>query len=800
MTSRKRSSAFKWVKCDKCECLISTEDNENHLEECPPPKENWFYRFIRNGVLHSLVEIYNTKDMPENISETEANKMIFLSTSAMEFCNIALGDDVLVVGNNVVVKTAFHSNNSNVVSVSLTKSALELDRLGSHIKVQKLKTAPRLAKEIFIEYLGKQTLPTFSSEFDLMIKSHTDNSIFAIDNRISIPFYCRKLTFKIVKVKFDTDSHRDEEDELTKDLSKTFAELNISENNINLYKAVYSTKWIVLENKVQIEKRKKFKLENLGGYGNLISKIKNLMDDALGLCGEISQFNAIKGILLYGPLGIGKSTIANTLIAEYNVNSITISVLNLIPKSQEDTETVLKEYFDEAILKAPSIILLEDVDTICPKKTSSSTDQERKLLATLINLFDELRYTNARVAVLATTSKLDFVDNSLRRSGRLQKEFEINVPDRIMRKDILTKILINVPNNLTEQEVESISSETHGFVAADLEGLCSEARSCAKERLSKETEFVTTNDIEISIEDLEYALRNVNPSAMKEALVEVPNVKWSEIGGQNELKLKLKQAVEWPLKHPEVFKRMGIVPPKGVLMFGPPGCSKTMIAKALATESNLNFLNINGPELFSKWVGDSEKAVRDIFRKARQVAPSIIFIDEIDALGGERASSSSKSGGSNVQERVLTQLLTELDGVTALGNVTLVAATNRPDRLDKALLRPGRLDRIIYVPLPDVETRREIFSIKLKKMPIADDIIIQDLVDITEGYSGAEIQAVCHEAAMNALELDLSATIITKEHFRTALSVVKPRTSVSLIKMYDNYLANADLQTVRTTL
>lgn len=445
-----------------------------------------------------------------------------------------------------------------------------------------------------IEFIGKQPLPPLSSEFDVMIRSHNDERIFAIGNRISVPFYGRKLIFKIAKVKFETDLKLDEE--VAEDLSQVFGTMNISENTrtIRLYKTIYTTKWIILSSKPEeSRKKKRLKFDDIGGYSDLISKIQNLMDDALGVGGQMSQFNPIRGILLYGSPGVGKSIIANTLISEYDVNSVTISVLNIIPKNLGDTETVLKELFEDAVAKAPSIILLEDIDTLCPKKSSSSTDQERKLLATLINLFDELRYTNSNVAVLATTSKLDYVDNSIRRAGRLQKEFEVSVPDRKMRREIITKLLLKVPHTLNEKNIKDVSSETHGFVAADLEGLCSEARSHAKERLSHQKIGSNLDIVEIMFEDVQYALRNVNPSAMKEALVEVPNVKWSEIGGQEDLKLKLKQAVEWPLKHPEVFQRMGIVPPKGVLMFGPPGCSKTMIAKALATESKLNFLNIN---------------------------------------------------------------------------------------------------------------------------------------------------------------------------------------------------------------
>lgn len=432
---------------------------------------------------------------------------------------------------------------------------------------------------------------------------------------------------------------------------------------------------------------------------------------------------------------------------------------------------------------------MEDIDNLCPRKSSSSTEYEKRVLTTLVTLIDDLQNRNINVLILATTSRLDLVDSSLRRPGRIDKEFEVCVPTPEMRKEIFLKFLLKVANVLTEEDVRNISFITHGFVGADLYALCSRAAMHAIKLQQKVNDNLDASepDVKVTVEDFNYALSIVKPSAMKEVLVEVPNVKWSDIGGQRDLKLKLKQAVEWPLKHPEAFTRLGITPPRGVLMFGPPGCSKTMIAKALATESKLNFLNIKGPELFSKWVGESERAVREVFRKARQVAPSIIFIDEIDALCGERASASS-NGGSNVQERVLAQLLTELDGVTALGNVTLVAATNRPDRIDKALLRPGRLDRIVYVPLPNSETRREIFNIKLRKMPVSKDVDITDLVDLSEGYSGAEVQAICHEAAMKALEEDLNATTITKEHFKAALAIVTPRTPASLIKLYDDYM------------
>lgn len=337
----------------------------------------------------------------------------------------------------------------------------------------------------------------------------------------------------------------------------------------------------------------------------------------------------------------------------------------------------------------------------------------------------------------------------------------------VYRLDILELLL---GANCDDNTLKQVAYETHGFVGADLISLCATAATHSSQE-------------KLCYEDFRYALTKVRPSAMREVQIEVPNVKWGDIGGQERLKLILKQCVEWPLKHSDSFIRLGIKPPRGVLMFGPPGCSKTMIAKALATESGLNFLAIKGPELFSKWVGESEKAIRDVFRKARQVAPSIIFFDEIDALGGER----SASGSSSVQERVLAQLLTELDGVSSLGDVMILAATNRPDRIDNALLRPGRLDRIVYVPLPNEETRRDIFKIKLDKMPVKN-VDIDDLVGRTVGFSGAEINAICHEAAMAALEEDIAVEFVESRHFDKALLLITPRTPASLVAMYEEYI------------
>ncbi|XP_043527623.1 ATPase family protein 2 homolog isoform X1 [Frieseomelitta varia] len=786
MTSKAKESGRKsispWMTCVTCQSILTQKDVTVHGTNCPPNLKTWNHDFIYSGILYSTMETYNPLEQPKNIHVRTFDDMAFISQSALQLCEIAIGDYVLVTaGDNKAVKTAWPTKDKSLTSVSLTKHAIELNNLRGHVKIEKFNFCVNVAKEFVIRSVGKHTLQEATMELDIIIKNHNEQKVFTIGNKFSVPFYGKTLIYNIVKVVSD--------DYKNNNLSDQLKQLKMTDevHEPKFYKALYNTKWTILSEEQEKKhcKRSKFKIQDVGGYDNVIQNIKDILDIGLGQCQSIGDFYVSKGILLYGTAGVGKSIIANALISEYDINSITIYSTDIYSKSLGETERKLQDIFVEAKTKAPSIILIEEIDSLCPKRSTSSTDHERRVLSQLITLFDDIQNANDNVVILATTSKLDLVDSSLRRPGRIDKEFEIYVPTYSMRAEIFKKMLLKIPNNLSSEDIQDIAFATHGFVGADLYGLCSQAiLNAVKCHQKINTSFDLS--LKVTVSNFEHALTVTKPSAMKEVLVEVPNVRWSDIGGQRDLKLKLKQAVEWPLRHPEAFLRMGITPPKGVLMFGPPGCSKTMIAKALATESKVNFLNIKGPELFSKWVGESEKAVREVFRKARQVSPSIVFIDEIDALGSERSSSSS--GGSNVQERVLAQLLTELDGVTALGGVTLVAATNRPDKIDKALLRPGRLDRIIYVELPDYETRQEIFDIKLRNMPIAEDVQIQDLVDLTEGYSGAEIQAICHEAAMKALEENLNANIITKEHFKAALAIITPRTPASLINLYNEYI------------
>ncbi|EGI68629.1 PREDICTED: spermatogenesis-associated protein 5 isoform X3 [Acromyrmex echinatior] len=792
MSTKSRKSLSSWQQCEKCQCALAQKDISVHEVSCPPSTENWDHPFILNGVLYSTIEVFQTQELPKRISEKDANDMVFVSQFTLQLCEIAIGSPtVITTKDEVVVKTAWPTNDKSLTSVSLTKHAIDLNNLSGLIKICSLTSTVHIAKEIVISQQGK-CLSDVSVELDIILKYFNEHKIFTVGNRISVPYYGKKLVYKIVQIKAEKSKKKPTETMDVNDLSKPFKDMNLTSTKVDFYKALYTTKWTILDKDKENVAKERHKIEDIGGYGALISDIRDIVAIGIGKYKSIERFNICKGILLYGPSGVGKSMIANAIISECNVNTFIVHSSDIYSKSVGETEDKLKEVFSKAISSAPSIILFEDVDSLCPKRNNSSTDHEKRVLTQLVTLFDDLQNINNNVLVMATTAKSDLVDSSLRRPGRLDMDFEIYVPTPDMRKEILMKLLSKIPNTLSCEDIQNISFVTHGFVGADLYGLCSRAIinavKCCQKRTTFDDEPDDPNELKVTMIDFHYALTVTRPSAMKEVLVEVPNVRWSDIGGQEDLKLKLKQSVEWPLKHPEAFVRMGITPPRGVLMFGPPGCSKTMIAKALATESKVNFLNIKGPELFSKWVGESEKAVREVFRKARQVAPSIIFIDEIDALGGERGSSSGGSG-SNVQERVLAQLLTELDGVTALGNVTLVAATNRPDKIDKALLRPGRLDRIIYVGLPDEKTRREIFEIKLRHMNIVkEEVNIMELVSRTKDYTGAEIQALCHEAAMKALEEDINATLVTKEHFDAAFGAITPRTPDSLIKIYKDYM------------
>ncbi|KAI8929625.1 P-loop containing nucleoside triphosphate hydrolase protein [Entophlyctis helioformis] len=540
---------------------------------------------------------------------------------------------------------------------------------------------------------------------------------------------------------------------------------------------------------------------SIGGLSDQIVAVRNLIELPLLEPERFTRFGLRppRGVLLFGPPGTGKTLIARAVAAETGAHVITVNGPEIMSRFYGETEARLRAIFDEAKDKSPSIIFLDEVDALCPKREESGTDLEKRIVATLLTLMDGANMdepdplTSPRFVVIGATNRPNAIDDALRRPGRFDREVEIGIPNAAGRFEILQAVLKSIPNSLSDDQILAVSSNAHGYVGADLAAVCREAGLKAIQRAEaaalSDQALSVSDDLQITYDDLAGGLAMVQPSAMREITLEVPTVHWTDVGGQSDIKQKLKEAVEWPLKHPEVFLNFNISPPKGILLYGPPGCSKTLMAKALATEAGLNFLAVKGPELFSKWVGESEKAVQEIFRKARAASPSIIFFDEIDALAVRRGGDDS-----SVADRVLSQLLSELDGIEPLVNVTVLAATNRPDIIDSALLRPGRIDSILYVSPPDMASRREILRIQTRRMACSDDVDLDVLAKATDGFSGAETVAVCQEAAMQAMEEDLSAPHVAHRHFVKAISGVTPRISPEMIRFYDDFRRRSGLR------
>ena len=520
--------------------------------------------------------------------------------------------------------------------------------------------------------------------------------------------------------------------------------------------------------------------EDIGGLKDEVKKVREMIEiplkrpelfDKLGIAPP-------KGVLMHGPPGTGKTLLAKAVASESDAHFIAINGPEIMSKYVGGSEENLREYFEEAEENAPSIIFIDELDAIAPKREDTQGETERRTVAQLLTLMDGLK-SRGQVVVIGATNRPDSLDQALRRPGRFDREIEIGVPDSEEREEILEIHTRNMP--LAEDvDLHKLASTTHGFVGADLESLCKEAAMRVVRRIIPEIKndeeipeevlkkIVVTND------DFKSALKEIQPSALREVLVQVPNVKWDDVGGLDDVKQELKEAVEWPLKHPEKFEKFGVRPPKGTLLYGVPGTGKTLLAKAVASESEANFISIKGPELLSKWVGESEQGVREVFRKAKQTAPTVIFFDEIDSIASTRSANDSDSG---VTKRVVNQLLTEMDGLEELEDVAIIAATNRPDILDAGLMRPGRFDRHIKVDLPNEDARLSIFKVHTEGMPLADDVSLEKLAKQTDGYVGADIEAVCREAAMLTLRNNLDAENVPYKYFKEALEKVKPSNS-----------------------
>ncbi len=494
-----------------------------------------------------------------------------------------------------------------------------------------------------------------------------------------------------------------------------------------------------------------------------------------------------KGILLYGPPGVGKTLLAKALANEIGAYFIAINGPEIMSKFYGESEARLREVFAEAEKNAPSIIFIDEIDAIAPKREEVVGEVEKRVVAQLLALMDGLK-ERGRVIVIGATNRIEAIDPALRRPGRFDREIEIPPPDKRARKAILEVHTRNVPLD-NDVNLEEIADLTHGYTGADLAALVKEAAMNALRRFLKE-ERVDLNKpippemlkkLKVKKQDFLEAMKLVHPTLLREVLVEVPEVHWDDIGGLDDVKQQLREAVEWPLKHPEVFEKMGIRPPRGILLYGPPGCGKTLLAKAVATESGANFIAIKGPEILSKWVGESEKAIREIFRRARQVAPAVIFFDEIDAIAPARGFRYDSSG---VTDRIVNQLLAEMDGIQTLKNVVVIGATNRADIIDPALLRPGRFDRIIYVPPPDKKARLEILKVHTRKVPLDKDVDLERIAELTEGYSGADLEALVREAVILALREEFRPRPISMRYFLQALKIVKPSLSRDIMERY----------------
>ncbi len=529
--------------------------------------------------------------------------------------------------------------------------------------------------------------------------------------------------------------------------------------------------------------------EDIGGLKEEIQKVREMIELPLRHP-EIFEklgIEAPKGVLLYGPPGTGKTLLAKAVANESNAHFISISGPEIMSKFYGESEARLREIFKETKEKAPSIIFIDEIDSITPKREEVTGEVERRVVSQLLSLMDGLE-ARGKVIVIAATNRPNAINPALRRPGRFDREIEIKVPDKRGRLEIL---LIHTRNMPLESDVnqEKIASVSHGFVGADLEYLCKEAAMKCLRRLlpelNLEDEKIPPETLEkliISMSDFENALKEVMPSAMREVYLESPDVEWNDIGGLDDVKRELQEAVEWPLRYPDLYTKLGHSVPKGILMHGPSGTGKTMLAKAVATESEANFISVKGPELLSKWIGESERGVREIFRRARQAAPCVVFFDEIDSIAPIRGMEGVNAG----TERMVSQLLTEMDGIQELNGVVIIAATNRLDMIDSALLRPGRFDKIVFVPKPDISTRLKILEIYAKEKPLTSDVNLQRIAELTDGFSGADMSAVANTAVSLVLHEYLqkysnpedaakhaTEAHVTMKHFEDAVKKIK---------------------------
>jgi transitional endoplasmic reticulum ATPase len=634
--------------------------------------------------------------------------------------------------------------------------------IGDTVEIAKIKAVP--AEKIIVAPL--ETIPPVDERY---LADALESVPIVKGDNVMVPYFGGRLTFEVIDVSPAAAS-------AVLVSQKTLFQISVkSEAQRGLSRVVY---------------------EDIGGLKDEIQKVREMIELPLRHP-EIFEklgIEAPKGILLHGPPGTGKTLLAKAVANETNAHFLTISGPEIMSKFYGESEARLREIFKESRDKAPSIIFIDEIDSIAPKREEVTGEVERRVVSQLLSLMDGLQ-SRGKVVVIAATNRPNALDPALRRPGRFDREIEIKVPDKRGRLEILQIHAHNMPLE-SDVDQEKIAAVTHGFVGADLEYLCKEAAMRCLRRLLPELNLEdekispdTLDKLIITMNDFEGAIKDVMPSAMREVYLEIPDVEWTDIGGLADVKLELQEAVEWPMRYPDLYGALSHTLTKGILLHGPSGTGKTLLAKAVATESEANFISVKGPELISKWVGESERGIREIFRRARQASPCIIFFDEIDSIAGTRGGMGGVEGGSSGNggtDRMLSQLLTEMDGVREMTGVVVIAATNRGDMIDSALLRPGRFDKIIYVPNPDTATRVKILEIHTKGKPVSRDIDLNRIAKATEGFSGADVAAVTNTAISLVLHEFLqkypspeeatkhsSEALVSQRHFEDAVRNIK---------------------------
>jgi len=681
-----------------------------------------------------------------------------LSTRDRETLGVEPGEIIEIIGQRSTLAKAWPSRSEEpgIIQIDGIIRRNAGVRVGDYVIVRKATRVPRLRSVV----IAPKVPIRFGPDFIDYVRNHLIDMPVTRGDTVIIPVLGQALEMRIVQA------------------SPGNSGIITSETNVKV-----STKPVEVEERIP-----RVTYEDIGGLSKQIAKIREMVELPLKHPELFTHLGIEppKGVLLYGPPGTGKTLLAKAVANETGAHFIAINGPEIMSKWYGESEKRLREIFKEAEENAPSIIFIDEIDAIAPKREEVTGEVEKRVVAQLLSLMDGLE-SRGQVIVIAATNRPDALDPALRRPGRFDREIAFPVPDKNGRKEILEIHTRNMP--LAEDvDLDKLADITHGFVGADLAALCKEAAMNALRRhlpeIDLESERIPAevlNKIKVTMDDFYEALKDVQPSALREVFVEVPEVRWDDIGGLRDVKQAIQEAVEWPLKYPDLYERLGIRAPRGVLLFGPPGTGKTLLAKAVATESKANFIAVKGPEILSKWVGESERAVREIFRKARQAAPCVIFFDEMDSIAPRRGMGYGDSG---VTERIVNQLLSEMDGLVTSKGIVVIGATNRPDILDPALLRPGRFDRIIYVPPPDKEARYEIFKIHTRKMPLASDVDLWELAEMTEGYTGADIEAVCIEAALNAAREDINAKLVRREHFTKALEKVGPSLTPEMVEEY----------------